>query len=391
MLKNADDSEINSAKKSKDDEAGKYTVDSKNVGKGNQNSKNEITTSSNLPSKSRRGSGGSGGGDIETKLEDASKKTSKLFTGFGDTVKRGAVALRDDLYALDYIMNMFSYDTYEYEGKYHLCEGKVTAQNYPEKYKSVSDQWKSMEKKDTYNKTLTNKMISTANNYSYGNEVEYILYGDTNEKNKKAAYGTIFAIRYVLNLCPEFQRCWTLNQYPESQALETAALGVQAASFGIIPKSLFKLVVILGLTAMEAARDVENLKKGLPVELIKSADDLECVFSETKPVIEECDNNPSESAWFYSDYITVLLFLKLMTEEYTVYARVADVIQVNMNHILEKEETPFAMNKSVVYFQGKVTVKILPLMLDLPIVTNNGTDAPEGEWNQIHYESIRGY
>ena len=34
------------------------------------------------------------------------------------------------------------------------------------------------------NKTLTNKMINSSNNYSYGNEVEYIIYGNSNEKIK---------------------------------------------------------------------------------------------------------------------------------------------------------------------------------------------------------------
>lgn len=51
-------------------------------------------------------------------------------------------------------------------------------------------------------------MINSSNNYSYGNEVEYIIYGNSNEKNKKSAYGTIFAIRYALNLPPEFQENW---------------------------------------------------------------------------------------------------------------------------------------------------------------------------------------
>ncbi len=65
------------------------------------------------------------------------------------------------------------------------------------------------------------------------------------------------------------------------------------------------------------------------------------------------------------------------------------MIQVNMNNVTGNS---FAMNKSVVYFQGTATLEVAPLMLDLPIATNYGVDAPEGGgWNQIPYKSIRGY
>lgn len=81
-------------------------------------------------------------------------------------------------------MNMFSYDTFEKEGKYHLCGGGVNLSNYESNYNTQSEAWNNEAVTFSENKTLTNKMINSSNNYSYGNEVEYIIYGNSNEKIK---------------------------------------------------------------------------------------------------------------------------------------------------------------------------------------------------------------
>lgn len=389
-FKDADDSEIKKQENKRKDEEKKYKdeIDQKDVGKGNPNSSNEIT-GDNLPS-AQYGKD-LADGIITTDVSKISEKVANLFSNFGANVGQSAVDLRDDLYALDYITHMFSYDTFEYEGKYQLCNGDVTLENYVQKYASVEEKWNSEKLTDTYNKSLMNKLINMDNNFSYGNEVEYILYGKSNKENKQSAYGTIFAIRYALDLLPVSQRYWKASEkYPESVVLDGIADTVQTVSHGIIPKPLFKLVVILGLTAMEAARDVRYLKCGMPIELTKKPDDLECTFSTDGADETTKNKSKSASAMFYSDYIKILLFLKLLgSEEYNVYARVADVIQVNMNKVTGKS---FSMNKSVVYFQGTATLEVAPLMLDLPIATNYGVDAPEGgDWNQIQYKSIRGY
>ena len=46
------------------------------------------------------------------------------------------------------------------------------------------------------------------NNISYGNEVEYILYGGTNDKNHSKIDTSLFFIRYALNLGPILQEYW---------------------------------------------------------------------------------------------------------------------------------------------------------------------------------------
>lgn len=103
-------------------------------------------------------------------------------------------------------------------------------------------------------------MINSSNNYSYGNEVEYIIYGNSNKNQRMELF---FAIRYALNLPSEFQENWN------DGTLSGMAIAIESASSGIIPAPLFKLVVVLGLTAAETASDMQYLKNGMPVELVK--------------------------------------------------------------------------------------------------------------------------
>lgn len=290
-------------------------------------------------------------------------------------------------------MQMFSYDTWEKEGKYHLCSD-VTMGNYAQKYAQVDGQWKSEDLKFSQNKSLTNKLISLQNNYSFGNEVEYILYGNTNEKNKSSAYGSIFAIRFVMNLFPEMQRHWSVSAGGEAVALEGIAQGVQGATYGIIPAPLFKLVVILGLTAAEASWDLQYLKNGMPVELVKSKDDVEYVYglSSLSPDTNRVKKE-SPGTFFYSDYLSMLLFLKLtLGDEYAIYARTADVIQANMDQQIVADSGGFRMSNAIVYFSAETKVKVNPLMLDLPLASDYADQLPEdSSWNEISYEIIRGY
>jgi len=48
-------------------------------------------------------------------------------------------------------------------------------------------------------------------------------------------------------------------------------------------------------------------------------------------------------------------------------------------------------NKAIVYYQAKATIQVEPLMLDSPIVTNEGYGATNGAWNTINYSQVKGY
>ncbi len=378
---NQDKASRDKAQKDKEDLEDKYKESETEY--GNAASENEIKDQPNLPS-----AGGGGGSDKPSShdLTDISNFITGLFSNFGSTVGQAMVNLRDDLYTLDYVMSMFSYDTFEYEGKYRLLGSGARMSDWP--YNSVSEKWQSTNLRFTDNKTLTNKMINSENNFSYGNEVEYIIYGNHNLANKASAYGTIFAIRYVLNLPAEFGRYWTGTGSPDAIALGATAAGIQVASYGIIPAALVRTVVILGLTAAETARDLQYLQRGMPVKLVKGRDDLEILY----PYVVQAEKKKVQTAdaLYYSDYLCLILFIKLsFGDEYGIYSRIADVIQVNMDQNISP---PFLMSKANVYYEATASLKVKPLMLDLPIVKNEGYSAPQdGGWNTYTYKAYRGY
>lgn len=239
------------AERDKEEEEKKHDDEVKDANQANSDTGNEIKDIADRPSAAYAALLQEGFTDGKVKASKGASIVSGLFSDFSGTVSQTAVDLRDDLYTLDYIMNMFSYDTFEKEGKYHLCGGGVNLSNYESNYNTQSEAWNNEAVTFSENKTLTNKMINSSNNYSYGNEVEYIIYGNS---NKKSAYGTIFAIRYALNLPSEFQENWN------DGTLSGMAIAIESASSGIIPAPLFKLVVVLGLTAAETASDMQYLK-----------------------------------------------------------------------------------------------------------------------------------
>lgn len=346
---------------------------------GNYRGGNEVSGISNKPSASY--SAMTVGEMFENNLTKMSGFVTGLFGDIGGTLSKSLVSLRDDLYALDYITSMFSYDTFEQEGKYKLKQDNKS-----------EDDWTSTDLKFTENKTLTNKMINTGNNYAYGNEVEYIIYGGKNEQNKNSSYGTIFALRFVLDLLPQSTRYlgYSCANEPDVASLNYLATSIAAATYGVIPAMLVKIVVVLGQTAAEAANDIGYLQKGKPVVLVRTNKQLEVTFS--KMANYQRKEEDMENGFFYSDYLKLILFLKLSAgDEYGIYARTADVIQANMaNKISGNAE--FVMSKAIVYFQAQATVQVEPLMLNLPIVTNYGVEAPEsGAWNTITYQGTIGY
>lgn len=374
-----DEEKKNQAEKDKEEEEKKHDDKVKDANQANSDAGNEIKDIADRPSAAYAALLQEGFTDGKVKASKVASIVSGLFSDFSGTVNQTAVDLRDDLYTLDYIMNMFSYDTFEKEGKYHLCGGGVNLSNYESNYNAQSEAWNNEAVTFSENKTLTNKMINSSNNYSYGNEVEYIIYGNSNEKNKKSAYGTIFAIRYALNLPPEFQENWN------DTTLKGMAIAIESASSGIIPAPLFKLVVVLGLTAAETASDMQYLKNGMPVELVKNKDQLTWTYAGYS------EKAVSGKGFFYSDYLKLILFTKLTgNNEYAVYARIADVIQANMGQKISNN-SGFVMKKANVYYSAEANLKVEPLMLNLPLTSDYSGSVSDGIIGQIKYKAYKGY
>ncbi len=357
-------------------------------------SKNEIKGQPDLPS------GLNDSEDFSSKSSDL-KDISKTV---GDLFKDLATDVRDDLLVSDYIMRMFSYDTFEKELLLNCASDdgnapkSITEWN---KAKGSYTQELNTYKNTTwwgYNKNLRNLAISKDTCYSYLNEVEYVLYGGNNAANKTAAYCYIYAIRFACDLSPVFSK-W----YKDLEFVTPLATSISSATMGVLPIPLVKTLICIALTCVEAGFDMSYIKEGFGIEFFKKKTDLFCSFSADDISSGESEDGANGigfgivkkedgtfSACFrYSDYINFFLIMKLMGGgESDVLKRTGDVIQMNMRQY----DKDYLLKNSQVYFNLSAEISIKPLMLSQPI--NASSDNPFKDLSEIvkfNYNMSRGY
>ena len=316
-------------------------------------------------------------------------------------------AMRDELYVSTYVTKMLSYGTYDREGRYRLLDSGrkegCTSKTAESMYESVKGKWASKKTTDTYNKSLTNKLINNANNAAYEAEAEYILYGKKNEESIKAAYSDIFWLRYPLNLVSGHQNFWTYTVGSDNNtafAIERIAKIVSALTHHIVPAAAIKVVLIALLTVFETGEDLNRLEAGLPVELYKK-DYTEWQIRLKKGVqlIEEAlgnienakpEGNPG-TGLYYSDYIGIFLYLGLKTDSAdAMYERIGEVLQTNIRKMSGKSD--YSMKKARSYFKLEAKIRVKPLMLALPIFDSvEGNIKEKTDWCTYNIKMIRGY
>ena len=218
--------------------------------------KNEIT-GDNLPSAGKSGDGAKSA-DLPKKqknsaaLSSASSSLSGMFDELGKALKNFGTDLRDKLFVSDYVLSMFSYNTIEKEMSEKKKDGVI---------------------RDETPYTLTWVNINAENNYAYGYEVEYAIYGGKNESNVSKAYGSIYAIRLGFNL---------IYAFTDTEIRETAlgiAVPISAATMGIIPVPLIQAAVIIGVSLCESSLDLVALRDGKAVPLFKNKQTWQCSAS----------------------------------------------------------------------------------------------------------------
>lgn len=215
-------------------------------------------------------SGGNVTSDADAMLSDSTSGLS-ILDDLLDMLGNMGTTLRDDFYICNYIMNMFSYSTYEAE---------ITVKN--GNSASAFDSWyewnatdNKYELKSTFGnftnssqmlkdaRTLTKVSINPNANYLYGQEVEYILYG---EAGTAKTYGTIYMLRFALNTVYAFTDAEINNV---TTAAATALFGTPPLT-PLIP--IAKIAMTIGLSLAESAYDLYELKCGKEIPLIKSYD-----------------------------------------------------------------------------------------------------------------------
>ena len=363
---------------------------------------------------------------LEQRLDNTADSADTLFADldFEKLIEEG----RDNLYATQYIMGMFSYETSALEGLYVMQGGgkdetdiykmsdgnKISPGNADTYYNDLLDnppstkegEWWNMKKTFTDNKTLTNKMLDMEHCISYGNEVEYILYGDSNEKNGLKIDTTMAFTRFALNMAP------VLSVYWKDTMVIRVANAISGVTQGIVLAPLVKLVICLGVCAAESAVDMNYLKAGLPVAFVKT-DARNQLFIEltidektfedavksgsldyakNSMKVGERSITSSSFPFSYSDYLSMYLYIALCANEDDIYKRTADVIQRNMETNYP-ELAGFRMSKAQTYFQLHADIRVKPLMMKLPYAQMSGIEVLDtATWNTFEIEPMtRGY
>lgn len=348
----------------------------------------EIKDKPNLPS------GTTTADSYASKSSDAGNVAETLGSLFADF----AEGMRDDLLVTDYIMRMFSYDTFEKELLLDCAEDSgnapKTMTEWDKKKSTFQEQLKNNMDKTSwnYNKNLRNIAINDSNGASYLNEVEYILYGGSNTSNKLAAYCYIYAIRFGCDLAPVF------SQWYNDTVVTTLATSISSATLGVLPMPLVKVLICLALTCVEAGIDMAYIRNGFGIKFIKPKKELFCSFGTDDIGTGESEAGKAcvgigiskDGAFFrYSDYIQLFLLLKLMGNgESDVLKRTGDVIQVSM----VKHNDEFLLTNSQVYFNLNATVSVKPLMLAQPINASSANPFKDlSEIVSFTYNVSRGY
>ena len=171
--------------------------------------------------------------------------------------------------------------------------------------------------------------------------------------------------------------------------LNTVANALQTLAY--IPAPLTKTLACLAITVAEAGLDLNSLRLGLPVELIKSEEDLVCTYQSVFLGNSTGERNRNgEICLQYSDYLKIFLFIKLVgSGENEIYLRTGDVIQANLS--LSTDDHKFQLAKSQVYYDLKATVLVEPMWSKLLAVDNLGDLSTAKGWRTIEVKMRRGY
>ncbi len=219
-----------------------------------------------------------GDGDKINVSENTEKQTNIVSALFGN-IGKALTAGRDNVYVMEYIFNNFSYNTRVQEAVVDgLKTGTDLSGNEIKKVDSgkikpsdvdgiLNDETKYAGFKDK-TKTLSNYPLNPDNNYLYGGEVEYILYGNQDSPSLNVTYAkaSIYGVRFVLNGIFAFTNTEIRN---ETEAL---GLAVQAATLGVVPYKAAQIVAQLALAAAESAIDLTQMESGMTVPVMKTDD-----------------------------------------------------------------------------------------------------------------------
>lgn len=186
---------------------------------------------------------------------------SSILSGIGNIASTSL----ENIYIINYIFENFSYNTMMQE---LILDGEgidKDANVEPIKAKSTLNDSSVTSKYLDKAVTLSNIPKNANNNFLYGAEIEYIVYGNTDAaRNVTSAKASIYAIRALFNMVFAFTNSEIRNE------TRSVGLMVQAATMGFVPYQIVQVVLQLALAFAESAIDLSALSNGLSVVVVKS-------------------------------------------------------------------------------------------------------------------------
>lgn len=203
--------------------------------------------------------------DADDPRDDNSKQTlsnsTSFVTDFFSSLENAMLNARDNLFVMEYCMSNFSYSTMLAEARYDslIAAGNKKPSLSMVKGIAIDDTIKAIPK------TLTGVDINQDNNYAFGAEVEYFVFGNKQtDANVLTAYASIFGIRMMLNTIFAFTSPIIRND------TFTVAVPISAATLGVFPVPLVQAVLQIGIALAETGVDMVLLKEGMPVPIYKT-------------------------------------------------------------------------------------------------------------------------
>ncbi|MBR6862397.1 MAG: hypothetical protein IKM73_13860 [Acidaminococcaceae bacterium] len=202
--------------------------------------------------------------DNKVNASDALGKQKSILGTVLNGIGSIAMAGVENLYVLDYIFENFSYRTIAEEQALKSDSGIEKSSPLVALGRAKALDVSSFHGQA---KMLSNYSISAGNNYLYGAEAEYILYGNPDaEKNITSAKASIYAIRFAFDAIYAFTNSEIRN------IARSVGFAVQMATMGIVPYQIVMVVVQLAMAAAEAKLDLDLMMLGLRVPVVKTKD-----------------------------------------------------------------------------------------------------------------------
>ena len=239
--------------------------------------------------------------DIDNKSERKGliknvKESMREASSFLDGVSRILEGGLESLYIVEYGMQMLSY--YTVNKQMNSSSGKVETL------------------KDADSISLSGYKLSS--HKAYRSEVEYILWGKAKSaQNVQLTVAVIYGIRLLFNA---FFALTNSN-------IERMAKAIAAPWAVVSPylEPIIKIVFKFGLALCETGKDIQKIKDGYGVAVIKNETTWESGFV---PGMVH-DSTKGKFLLDYSEYLRIMLCSKMLGNETAVLARIGDCVQVN--------------------------------------------------------------